>query len=221
VTRLRDRSGLSERHQRVAARLMEASLVGFVFVGLYAGNVGVVVNSAVGLAVTQLPPLLERDYDLTMDSGLVLWITAAVFFHALGTVGLPGGGASFYQSVGWWDHLTHVLSSSVVAAVGYAAVRAVDEHVDGVVFPPTFTFAAILLVVLAFGVLWEVVEFAVGGLGSVLGSGAVLTQYGLGDTMLDLVFDAVGGLVVATWGTAYLAGFTESVSRQFVRRFER
>ena len=33
---------------------------------------------------------------------------------------------------------------------------------------------------------------------------SVLTQYGLEDTLLDLVFDTIGGLIVAVWGTAYL-----------------
>jgi hypothetical protein len=29
-------------------------------------------------------------------------------------------------------------------------------------------------------------------------------QYGLDDTMLDLLFDTLGGVVVAVWGTAHL-----------------
>jgi hypothetical protein len=195
--RIRDRIGLSRERQQQAAWVMELALVGFVFVGIDRGNAGIVINSLVGLAVIQLPPLLERDYDLTMDPALVLWITLAVFLHALGTLG-P------YRNIWWWDHLTHGLSSSLVAGAGYAFARAVDEHIDGVHLPPAFTFAFILLVVLAFGVFWEVIEFVVSGAAAALGTGSVITQYGIGDTMLDLVFDTVGGLIVATWGTVYL-----------------
>ncbi len=195
--RIRDRLGISRERQRQAAWLMELSLVGFVFVGIDRGGVGIIVNSLVGLAVTQIPPLMERDYDLTMDPALVLWITTAVFLHALGTLG-P------YQDIWWWDHLTHGLSSSLVAAAGYAFARAVDEHVDDVHLPPAFTFAFILLVVLAFGVFWEVIEFVISGVAGALGTGSIITQYGIGDTMLDLVFDTVGGIIVATWGTVYL-----------------
>jgi hypothetical protein len=151
--------------------------------------------------VTELPALLEREYDVPMDPALALWVTTAVFLHALGTLG-P------YQDIGWWDHVTHALSASLVAASGYAAARAVDVHTEDVALPPSFMFVFILLVTVAFGVLWEVVEFALAGLSATFGSGHVLTQYGLRDTMLDLVFDVVGGVVVATWGTAHLADVT-------------
>jgi hypothetical protein len=205
--RLRDRLGLSEARQRQAAYLMELGLVGIVFVGLDRGNTGIVVNAGIALAITQLPPLLERDYGFTMDPALVLWITSAVFLHAVGTLG-P------YRNIWWWDHLTHALSSSLVAGVGYAFVRAIDEHVPDVRFPPTFTFAYILLVVLAFGVLWELLEFFIAGVGSLAGVGTVLTQYGLQDTMLDLVFNTLGGVVVAVWGTAYLTDVSGVIARQ-------
>ncbi|MFB6070433.1 MAG: hypothetical protein ABEJ76_05360 [Halanaeroarchaeum sp.] len=216
--RVRDLVGITRQRQRQATRLMQLSLVGFLFVGVYEFNLGVVVNAALALIVTQLPAILERDYDIPMDAGLTLWITAAVFLHALGTVGLPGMATNFYASVGWWDHLTHGLSSSMVAAAGYATARAVDEHVEDLYFPPKFTFAYILSVTLAFGVFWEVIEFAVGGLSQFVGTNSALTQYGVGDTMLDLVFDAVGAVIVATWGTAHLVDVSEALRARLESR---
>ncbi|WP_336343585.1 hypothetical protein [Halalkalicoccus ordinarius] len=201
---VRERLGLSARRGRYLAWFMEVVLVGMFFIGLDRGDTGIVVNTGVALAVTQLPPILEREYGITMDSGLVLWITAAVFLHALGTVGLPGSSVNLYRSVWWWDHLTHGLSASVVAAVGYATARALDLHTDEIHLPPRFMFVFILLFVLAFGVLWEVLEFAIAGIGPLLGLGSVLTQYGLEDTMLDLVFNVFGAVIVAIWGTAHL-----------------
>ncbi len=218
--RLRDRLGVSERRQRQAVRLMEFGLVGLLFIGLERGNTGIIVNAGVALLVAQLPPILERDYNLPMDAGLTLWITGAVFFHALGTVGLPGSELSFYRSLWWWDHLTHALSSSVVAGVGYATARAFDQHSDQIHLPPRFMFVFILAFVVAFGVLWEVVEFGLGGASAMLGSGTVLTQYGLGDTMLDLVFDTVGGVIVAVWGTAYLTDVSGAIQERIQRRAE-
>nr|WP_201741140.1 hypothetical protein [Salinigranum halophilum] len=197
---------------------MQVVLVGLVFIGLDRGNVGIIANSAIALGVTYLPATLERDYRIPMDARLTLWITTAVFLHALGTVGLPGSQLSFYQSVWWWDHLTHALSSSVVAAAGYATVRAIDLHSEQVTLPPRFIFVFILLFVVAFGVLWEVLEFAVGGLGSVFGGATILTQYGLEDTLLDLVFDIIGGLVVAVWGSAYLSDVVGALVRHLERR---
>jgi hypothetical protein len=216
--RLRDRLRIGATTQRRVTRAMQLSLVGLVFIGLDRGNVGIVANSAIALGVTYLPATLERDYRIPMDAGLTLWITTAVFLHALGTVGLPGSQLSFYQSVWWWDHLTHALSASVVAATGYATVRAIDLHTDQVYLPPQFTFVFVLMFVVAFGVLWEVLEFAVGGVAAFLGGDAILTQYGLEDTLLDLVFDIIGGFVVAVWGTAYLSDVVGALVRHLERR---
>lgn len=202
--RVRDVLGIGPVWQRRLTWAMETSLVGMFFVGVYEGSTGIVVNTAVALLVTQLPSLLERDYGIALDAGLTLWITAAVWLHAFGTVGLPGSEQNLYATVPWWDHVTHALSSSVVAAVGYTTVRALDRHSSEIYLPPRFMFVFILLFVLAFGVFWEVIEFALSELATVVGSESVLTQYGLEDTMLDLVFDTIGAVVVAVWGTAHL-----------------
>ena len=194
---------------------MQFALVGMFFIGLDRGNTGIVVNAAIGFLITQLPPVLERDFDIPMDAGLVLWITTAVFLHALGTVGVPGSDLSFYRSLPWWDHLTHALSASIVAAAGYATARAIDEHSAAVRLPPRFMFVLILLITIAFGVFWEVIEFAVGEIAAALGGQPVLTQYGLEDTMLDLVFDIVGAVIVAVWGTAHLTQVVRALSDRF------
>ncbi|WP_440005467.1 hypothetical protein [Halomicrococcus sp. SG-WS-1] len=197
--RVRDHLRVSERRQRQVTRAMELSLVGILFVGLDRGNLGIAINAGLAFLITFVPAILERDYDIPMDAGLTLWITVAVFLHALGTLG-P------YQNVWWYDHLTHALSASLIAAAGYATVRAIDEHYSGVVLPPRFVFVFILLFVVAFGVIWEVIEFAIGGMASVFGGKAVLTQYGLEDTMKDLLFNTAGAIVTALWGTAHLNG---------------
>jgi hypothetical protein len=202
--RIRRSVEITDFHKQLVTRLMEYSLVGMLFIGLERGGTGIVVNCVVGIVVIQIPPLLKRDYDITLAPGLLLWITTAVFLHALGTVGIPGSGIGFYKNVWWYDHLTHALSASVVTAVGYTFVRVVDEYSDSVSLPPKFVFVFILSFTIAFGVVWEVVEFAIGQYG-------VLTQYGLEDTMLDLVFDVAGGVIVAVWGTAYLGDFAGSV----------
>ncbi|MFB6133612.1 MAG: hypothetical protein ABEJ55_01310 [Halanaeroarchaeum sp.] len=216
--RIRDVLGLSVARQRRANRAMQLSLVGFVFVGVYEGSLGVTLNAAIGLGVTQLPALLERDFDIPMDPALTLWISAAVFLHAFGTLGLPWMTENVYRTVWWWDHVTHALSSSLVAGAGYATARALDEHVHSLDFTPRFLFAFILLLTLAFGVLWEVLEFGLAGVASILGTETVLTQYGVSDTMFDLIFDAIGAGLVATLGAAHLVEVTESIQRRLETR---
>lgn len=199
------RLDLSDRRERQVVRGFQLSLVVVLLVGLYERNVGVIVNTVVALAVMELPGLLERDYGLPIDAGLTLWIVIPVFLHAIGTLGL-------YRFTGLWDNLTHALSSSLVAAAGYATVRAFDVHDDRVSLPRKFVAAYILVFTLAFGVLWELLEFGLDGLASMTGTRSVLAQYSLANTMTDIVFDFVGGLVVAVWGAAYLSGVSRSLA---------
>jgi hypothetical protein len=107
--------------------------------------------------------------------------------------------------------MTHALSASVVAGVGYTVVRALDIHTVEIRLPPQFTFVFVILFVLAFGVVWEVIEFGVTELSLLTGGSPVLTQYGLADTMLDLCFNTLGGVIVATWGTAHLTDVVGAV----------
>ncbi|MFC6785443.1 hypothetical protein ACFQFH_05805 [Halobaculum halobium] len=219
--RIRDKLGVSARRQRQITRAMQTLLLVFLGIGIERGSTGVVVNGVVALAVTFLPAALEREYDLPMDAGLTLWITSAVFLHALGVAGVPGVTGNLYADgspIPFWDHITHALSASVVAAVGYTVARAIDEHSEAVYLPPRFMFVFILLFVAAFGVFWEVLEFGITEIAAVLGTGTVLTQYGLEDTILDLVFDLVGGVIVAVWGTAHLTDVAGAVTERLQGR---
>ncbi|EJN57987.1 hypothetical protein [Halogranum rubrum] len=209
----------TERWERRLVRALQAVIVLILGLGLWYGNVGVVVNAGVGLLVTLAPTYLERNYRITMNVGLVLWITTAMFLHALGTLPLPGlEFLSPYQAIWWWDHLTHLFSASLVAGAAYATLRAVEKHVDGVRLTPTFTFVCLLLFTMAFGVVWELLEFAIGEAARLFGTAQVLTQFGLDDTVFDLMYDTAGGLVVALFGTAYLTGLSEQLAARLDAR---
>lgn len=61
-------------------------------------------------------------------------------------------------------------------------------------------FVLILLLVVSVGVLWEIMEFATDRLLLAVGVTPILAQYGLADTMTDILFNTVGAIVVAVWG---------------------
>ncbi len=205
---------LSAAGQRRLVRAMEFALVGLLFVGIERGSVGVIVNTGVALLVARLPSVLERDYGITLGPGLALWLTAAAFLHAVGVVGVPGAGWTFYRQVWWWDHVTHSLSASVVAAAGYATVLAFDRHAQAVSIPPRFMSVVILVFVLAFGVAWELLEFAIGVVANLLGTRGILVQYGIEDTLLDLTFNLIGGIIVAIWGSIYLTDLSTLIGER-------
>lgn len=198
-------AAVPENRKRQATRLLQVVLAAVLVYGVVTLQGGVILNAGVGLAVTFLPGLLRRDFSVPMDPALTLAITVAVLVHAVGTLG-P------YTEWGWYDQVAHFISAAVVAAAGYATAKAVVLYEADAHVPRPYMFVFILVFVLAFGVLWEIMEFAIEGASELLGVGAPLTQYGIDDIVLDLVADAVGGLVVAIWGTARLSKFARSLA---------
>jgi len=197
-----DRLGVSATRQRQLVRAMQVVLVGILAYGVWARRLPLLVNAGVALAITFLPAVLERDYGIPIEPGLALWLTSAVFFHAIGSAGL-------YTLIPSWDTLTHTLSATVVAAAGYTTLRAIHIHADSVHLPPWAMFSLTVVFVLAMGVVWEILEFFVDRSARLLGLDTVPAQHGIDDTIVDLVFDGVGAVLVAAWGTVYLTNVSE------------
>lgn len=209
---------LTARRQRRLVWGLQAVMVAILLLGVALLDGAIVVNASVGILVSLLPALFERNYRVTMDVRLVLWITVAMFVHVLGTVVVPGTRLSVYSAVWWWDDLTHTLSATLVAAVGYASARAYAESAPEVVLPPAYSFAYLFLFVLAAGVAWELIEYYTSVVAAFFGVPGVLIQYGLTDTMVDLLYNLLGALVVALWGTVYLTDVVEDLSERFTGR---
>ncbi len=188
---------------------MQLILVAIVGYGLLYSQSKAIVNGSVALAVTFAPALLERNYNIPLDPWLGLWITLAVFLHTMGSAGL-------YGAISWWDHLTHAMSASVVAGIGYTVVRAVDLHSDQIHIPRRFAFVFILIIVMAFGVIWELFEFGLDIVADETGIAMPLAQHGLDDTVRDMMFNTLGAIVVATVGQAHLSGVAETIRERLV-----
>ncbi|WP_336000136.1 hypothetical protein [Halorientalis halophila] len=152
-------------------------------------NLAAVANALLALGIAVLPPVVVFVVDavfgrpLTVDATVTIWIAAAGVLHSLGMLGL-------YESVWWWDHLTHTVSAALVAALVYAAL---------VVTLAASTPAIAVLTVgytLIVGVFWELIELVARDVAERYDVEPVLVHYGWRDTALDLVFDAVGALLV-------------------------
>lgn len=204
---------LSKNFRYRATRGMQLMLLIISVITLYLGDTKAFVNSFMAFVITFVPSLMRKRYDVTLDIGLSLWITSAVFFHALGSVNLTG--QNLYSMISWWDHFTHALSASVVAAAGYIALRSVDEYSDEIYVPDKLVFVFILIFVLAFGVIWELIEFGLTLFSEFTGGETILTQHGLGDTMKDLLFNTGGAVIVALFGEAYLNNSIEAIRERF------
>lgn len=183
-----DRLGLSDSKERLVARGLQLVLAGLAVYGLWIGRTEIAVTGALTLSITLLPALLRREYGYSMDAGLVLWITVAMVLHTAGYLGL-------YDQYQWYDEITHVISGTIIAGVGYASFRALELHSEAIDVPSEFRAVFVVVFVIAAGMVWEVFEFTFG---------ALVTVYGIDDIVTDFVFNAAGAVIVAVWGTGYV-----------------
>ncbi len=202
---LEERLPIAARRQRQLVWAMRGGLVAILVYGFVTFEFDAIGNVTGMLAITFLPTLLRRRYDLPFDAGLTLWVTLAVFLHAVGSFRL-------YELTFWWHNLTHPLTATLVGAIGYVVIRVLDERRDDIHLPPRLVPAFVVLFVVAFGVFWEIGEFGFDVIAAHTGLTMPLAQHGLDDTMTDLVFNTIGAIVVATWGLPYLTDLTQAVS---------
>lgn len=92
---------------------------------------------------------------------------------------------------------------------GYAVITAFERHSDAVDIPSEYRG----VFVVAIGVLWEVLEFGVASLAAGLGMGSPLVVYGIDDIVTDMIFNTVGALIVAVWGSGSFDDFVPLVRR--------
>jgi hypothetical protein len=193
--------GMSDVFERSLVRILQGILVGLFFFGFYQNDISLIVSSGIAIAVSVTPALLRRDYGFPLDSGLVLWITAAIFLHVLGNVWL-------YGYVGWYDQFAHLVSATIVTGISYSGLYAIERHAEGIEIPPKYMFFFLFTVMLAFGIVWEILEYASGG----------LTIHGVDDIALDLLFDAIGAAIVIVLNTPQLRRLGRDVANRFEGR---
>lgn len=183
----------------LATRVMQGAMLATGFGGLVTGYYAWVPASFISFFVTMIPAILSRNLKLVLPSGLTFFIALTMFLHAV------GGSADFYGDVPGWDHLTHMMSGSMIGVLGFVLVVIVDKYVESIFLPRPILAFFVIMLVMAVGVLWEIMEFT---------NDSLLhthLQYGLADTMWDLFFDGVAGFLAAAIGFRYLGG--ESVDK--------
>jgi len=179
----------------VAAIVLIAGILATLAVAVRRGDVSATINAMVSLGAAVLPTVaalwlpLGPGWQGPTGATLTAWIAAAGLLHSIGMLG-P------YESVWWWDHVTHLLSGALVAALVYAGLIALGRSPDALdLSGPAIAGLTVALTMLA-GVFWELIELVARDLGERLDVEPVLVHYGWRDTAYDLVFDFLGALLV-------------------------
>ncbi|RAW46623.1 hypothetical protein DQW50_03445 [Halorubrum sp. 48-1-W] len=187
-----------------------AGILGTLLVGTLSRNLQAVVNGIASLVAAVTPTLaeltigLQTGANVTFGPELSVWIAAAGFLHMLGMLG-------WYDTVRWWDHLTHTVSAALIATLVYASLR--SPSVLGAQVTDVYTAVFTVLFTLGVGVFWEFVELAARELGEHIDRPPVLEYYGLRDTVLDMAFNGVGAVVVVAFDVRLFVPIVEQIPR--------
>ncbi|MEE8575335.1 MAG: hypothetical protein V3T30_07975 [Thermodesulfobacteriota bacterium] len=171
-------------------------LMKFVMVLLFFYHIAIadylfVVACAIALVVSFAPSVIQRSYHVTLPFEIDLLVTLAIFLHIY-----LGEELMFYERIGFWDAILHFFNTSVISLLGFMIVYTLHYTHKLRFTIPMFGFFTVIFA-LSMGVIWEILEFLVDSIFH------TTAQKGLADTMWDLIFDLIAGIVVAIFGMLY------------------
>ena len=182
--------------------VMILAMIWVIPAALWRGNWPLAIMATVAVAVALLPAILRHNYRIVLPWFLVFLVVLQLHLHTFWGVWLR-----YYDSHWFWDKLLHLKGTMLVSLVGFLAAYAI--HLCGKV-RLTGPILGLFTVVFgnALGAWWEIVEFLVD---KTLKKN---TQYGLDNTMIDLINNLLGSLIAAGLGWVYLKVATRKERRQ-------
>lgn len=188
----------------------QLGIIAVVLVAAWRHDIAAAVNAVISLAIALSPWLIAFGSPLilgrnvTVGPELPLWLAVAGLLHSYGMLG-P------YDSIWWWDTVTHTISAALVAALIYAGLVVGLSDGNQLGLPTGAIPLLTVLFTVAAGIFWELIELFAREVGEHLDIKPVLVHYGLRDTALDLVFDLVGALFVITLDLRLFVPLAEQV----------
>ncbi len=181
---------------------MILAMVWVIPAALWRGDWPLAIMATIAVAVALLPAILQRNDRIVLPWFLVFLLVLQLHLHTFWGVWLR-----FYDSHWFWDKLLHLKGTMLVSFVGFLAAYAI--HLCGKV-RLTGPILGLFTVVFgnALGAWWEIAEFLVD---KTLQKN---TQYGLDNTMIDLINNLLGSLIAAGLGWVYLKVTTRNERQQ-------
>ncbi len=165
--------------------IMQVLIFIYIIIGILEKNYLPVFEGTIALIITFLPNLLKRKWGIHLPWTLNFLIVLSLYLHAEGR--LLNFYTLFYPV---YDKIGHFIGSATVALLGFSLVMILDKYTKIKLNKGSLIFF-IVIFALAIGGFWEIIEFTSDTL---IGTNH---QPGLSDTMLDLIFDLLGGLFIA------------------------
>ena len=171
--------------------------------------------TAIVILLTLAPAFLFRRYRVVIPPEFQLVAALFVFLSLF-----LGSALDFYYRFWWWDLVLHTASGFLLGIIGFVVLFVLNQtdRVRPAMTPAFISFFGVTFAV-TLGVVWEIFEFAVDTVRPELNMQS--TETGVRDTMVDLIVDTAGAVVVALMGYAYLRTGRYSFIADGVRAFVR
>ncbi|MBE9529347.1 MAG: hypothetical protein IME99_08930 [Proteobacteria bacterium] len=184
---------------------MKLAMLGLIPVEIYRGEYLFAFAIVLALGGSLIPSIVQRSYRITLPFELDLLITLMIFLHAF-----MGEGLGFYSRYWLFDNVLHLFGSGVSALLAF--IITFSLHYTGKL-RLTYPMIALFTVTfsMAIGGMWEILEYSVDMLFN------KTTQHGLTDTMSDLIYDLLGGIISATFGMLYVRYSKPETKRRMAR----
>lgn len=133
--------------------------------------------------VFMIIPVLRLLRIIALPRWLVVLLYVNMYIYVLSLID------GMYLDVAWWGYVSHVIAGMVVAAIVFVALCLMKAHSPAhISFGSKGSIIALMMFIASsFGVIWEIAE----GLTDIL-SGTDYMQYGIIDTLGDLISDLIG-----------------------------
>ena len=163
---------------------------------------------ALMILVIFIPVLVDRVTHIRVSRLMEIMFVSFCFCSLI-----LGDVVDFYARFAWWDDVLHGISGMLLGIVGYGVINIFNKIEDNTIkFTPLFVSFWVVCFALAVGSLWEIMEFVTDGLFGLnsqqylVGSGTfdntepLMGHEALRDTMMDLILDFAGSLIIAVLG---------------------
>ena len=140
----------------------------------------------ISMALILFPYLMEFLLSIQLPAGTQLAVAIALILHVAG-----GINQYYWTYAPYYDKLAHCISGFALGLVIFSSLLYLGMR--GIRLSPSHIIAAIILLVFAFGVVWEIGELTIDGMNG--------SSYNLGveDTFFDMVGNTLGSLVAAAY----------------------
>lgn len=183
------------RKDKVRVGIYLSYFVFIVVIGTASYFVSNVLDFALSLLALLLmfsPALIRKDFRADFPSLIDTLILVYLF---LGTY--LGSFKSFFEEIWWWDILLHLLMGINIALISFSIIFRLKEVKAHVQLSPFMIASFSFAISMAAGGIWEIIEYI---LDTFFG---FELQQPHPDTMIDLIFVFIGGLVVSAGGYLY------------------